>query len=310
MNFEDMPYQPPEWLIDAVGHVSSLGAGYSLEGDMEAKATDWAVENDRVVGEYFTKFLENPAAARQDMESYLGRFAAINREANILNRILPEQFGKIANIATMGYGEMDKDGRQETASVVWHFLTQKNSAKIPYYVGLLREPALMRDLALHWSALNWSASYQHECFMADNDWPAVQEQLKVPGENPLLFSLAAPLKSTPQEVRQSFETEYPELAGHGLDIIAAHMFNAGAHDEILSREMPKHYTRWEAAIDKRLQNYADEYRQPLLERIASTDWRDALLDPRFSFDKLYNKMLTTRFELNADGGLVRQTIRQ
>jgi hypothetical protein len=110
MNYADMPYEAPAWLRAQIVRVAAM-PGYSFEGDMVAKGAEWQMQTDRLVAEYFADYLSDPSATIANLTQFSKRFTPINDNANILTPVVPDQFGALANIASLRYRDCDKTGK-------------------------------------------------------------------------------------------------------------------------------------------------------------------------------------------------------
>lgn len=271
--------------------------GYSLEVEAEVAAEWWAEANDHVVADFLQLYLENPQQAPDQIPEFLKRFGKINNTIDILTSVLPEQFGRLVNIASTNYGNLDRNGRKNVMNGIHAFLRTKSSTYTSH-VNQLRHPILLRDMVYHWDAVNWPYTEAYRHFLEESTpqmlWLAMQDETN----NPLLIALTVPLASTPETVRRAFRSSYPQLSAQALEVITAHLLCLGAHNEILDKTQ-----RWEQSITDGLQEYAAEYRQPILEVITTHNF--AILDEQFSFQSLAEKLNATRFRLDTTGKLLR-----
>ena len=302
---EDMPYEMPEWLR-AVTDATNALPGMEIDA-AEGGGETMMQRTAEISSGYFSLYLEQGAEAALDsFQDYLGRFAEGNRQAGILTPVMAEQFGLLANIASLRYDEADRDQRQAIIAKIEDYLSKRSGGSVSAFTAQLRNPLMLRDLVLHDAATNLpSAPYGYRRFLRDAEWPEVTASIEDPSNNPIVFGIFGLLDSTAPDTRSKLRDVYPELVEQSLNITAARLFCEGAHEEILMDQMPEMYNTWEETIQKVLLDYAEEFRPLILQRLAETDWASLLLDPEFSFDELYQKLATTRFLLTEDGRLER-----
>lgn len=311
MNIEEYPYPIPDWLQ---GHLQAITGLEGFEGnatEVAAFGEHFARGTDLVAAAYFSLFMADPDEAIEQMGTYFSKFKDINNDPHysigLLTRMTPEQFGLIANIASLHYDSADEAERIRILNGLDGFLRTKSSMNLPGFVSTLRNPQLMGDLIFHWSSTYWDSQINSplDHFLRTADVAAVEQQLQHPANNPLLFALAAPLKTTAPAAREYFRNAYPLLAEQGLDVIAAALLCQGAQEDVLHDHDPSfHKLTWESSIDAELKAYSEGYRLPLLERMISGDFK--ILDEEMSFPQLVQKLTNTAFSLDEAGRLVRQ----
>lgn len=309
----EMEPKSPVWLNQGYDTLRQLG--YTPVADSDNPGDQYAQQTEAVGLEYLRLFLTEPGQAVESMGDYLNRFGDINRSAGILSRTTSEQFGMIVNIASLHYTTFGRDKLLVLHRQVDSYLSNRNSASIPGLTAQLRKPELIRDLIAHWSALHWPSSGSYARFLDGNtDWEGVQKHVELPENNPVMFALTIPLASTNFWVRQHFRDTYPELAHQGVDIIAAHIFNRGAHDELLRTSAAPdfaewyraHYKEWEDSMHDQLSHYGADYQPDILEAITEAKWNVLPEEEDLYLPSLTKKIAHTSFSLNEDGRLVRR----
>lgn len=308
----EMNPKPPAWL--GQDYDVLRGLGYTPVTDSNNLGDEYAEHTEAVGFEYLRLFLTEPDQALEGIGNYLNRFGNINRSAGILSRITSEQFGMIANIASLHYTTFDRGRLLVLHRQIREYLSGRHSSSIPGLTAQLRKPELIRDLVAHWSAINWPLTRSYARFLEGNtDWEGVQQQLELRKNNPVMFTLTVPLDSTDPRIRQRFRIMHPELAQQGIDIIAAHLFNSGAHDEILrawglpdtTEWYRAHYRCWEESIYDQLTCYGAEYHFDILRAITEARW-NIFPEADLAFPKLMKKITHTSFSLSEDSKLVRE----
>lgn len=305
-----MSPESPAWLAQSYDFLRRHG--YTPVTDSDNPGDQYAQQTEAVGLEYLRLFLTEPNQAIESIGGYLNRFEDINRSSGILSRTTAEQFGMVINIASLHYTTFDRGRLLVLHRQIDKYLSGKNSANIAGYTAQLRKPELLRDLVAHWSAINWPATGNYVRFLEGNsDWESVQQEIELRENNLVLFALTVPLDSTDPEIRERFRVSYPELSQQGIDIIAAGLYNSGAHDEIL-RSTPgssgwyiAHYKGWEDSIFDRLVYYGTEYHPAILRAISAANW-NLFEEENFTFREIIEKMSHTSFSLSEDGKLVRE----
>lgn len=115
--------------------------------------------------------------------------------------------------------------------------------------------------------------------------------------------------------RQRFRGAYPELTQQGIDIIAAHLYNKGGHDELLRESVTPnsadwykaYYKGWEDSIYEGLEDYGTEYRLDILRAITEARWNIFTEDENLYLTELTKKIAHTSFGLDEDDRLVRSS---
>lgn len=297
----DMHPKSPSWLEQEYEMVRRLGFVIDPTGD---SGDEYARATDEVGLEYLSLRLNDPDQAFQEMPLYFRRFYDTNRAAGILNELTPEQFGLIVNIASLGYASFDEERVYLLHVQIDKYLGGRNSMSVPGLTAQIRTPELMRDMVAHWQSLNWPYIGEYVRFLREtNDWEDVQQQIDANVNNPVLFALTIPQIQVDPLIQGVFEKEYPELHQHGVDIIAARLYNKGAHDEILSGKMSG-YEDWETTIYKSLEGYGERYRPQILRAIAEQRWQ-IFEDTSLIFPELLDKVRDTSFRINEDNRLIR-----
>jgi hypothetical protein len=166
-------------------------------------------------------------------------------------------------------------------------------------------------LVAHWEVINWPFDRDYARFLKGNtDWNAVRDNINLNANNPTIFAITIPEASTDPLVRARFRDTYPDLSQKGIEIIAAGLYNRGAHDEILLEDMPEmayHYKDWETTIYESLAEYGEEYRPKILTAITEEKWH-IFEDTNLTFQEMLDKVLHTSFSLDENGLLVRKTL--
>lgn len=312
----EMDPRSPGWLSQNYHILRQLG--FSPVTSSENSGDQYALATEAVGFEYLRLCLTEPDQALESMGTYLHRFTGINSDAGIISGTTADQFGMIANIASLRYTTFERSRLLALHRHIDTFLSAKNSANIPGYTSKLRKPELLRDLVVHWSAIHWPNTDDYIRFLkGTSDWETVQQHIERTDNNPVLFALSVPLALTDPVIRLRFRDEYPELAQQGIDIIAARLFNRRAHDEILRARgstpelkqwYEEHYKGWEESITASLARYAPEYRQDILRGITAAKWNIFPEIEEISFPKMVDKIAHTGFSLDEDGMLVRKTL--
>ncbi|MBI4098076.1 MAG: hypothetical protein HY426_03475 [Candidatus Levybacteria bacterium] len=308
--------ESPAWLTQ--DHDFLRRNGFVPVTDSDSSGDQYASQTEAVGLEYLRLFLTDPDHALESIGDYFGRFKDINRSVGILSRLTPEQFGMIANIASLHYTTFDRDRLITLHSKLHDYLKGRNSASIPGLTAQIRKPELLRDLVAHWDVINWPSTGGYTRFLKGNtDWENVQQEIELRENNPVLFALTMPLDSTDPVAREHFRASYPELSHQGVDIIAAGLFNKGAHDEILRAEKGPspdtaewyraHYKGWEDSIYESLLRYGAEYHPAILRAITEAGWNVFPEVEGITFQSLMEKITLTSFSLSEDGKLVRET---
>lgn len=309
----EMDPKSPAWLSQSYDVLRGLG--YTPVTDSDNPGDQYAQHTEAVGLEYLRLFLTEPDQALEGVGDYLNRFGDTNRSAGILSRTTSEQFGMIVNIASLHYTTLDRGRLLVVHRQIDKYLSGRNSSSIPGLTAKLRKPELLRDLVAHWSAINWPSTGSYARFLEGNtDWESVRQQIELRENNPVMFALTVPLDSTHPMTRQRFRGAYPELTQQGVDIIAAHLYNKGGHDELLRESATPdfadwyraHYKRWEDSVYDGLENYGAEYRPDILRAIAEGRWNIFREDEDLYLPSLTKKMIHTSFSLNEDGKLVRE----
>jgi len=271
---DDTPYDPPAWLQEHFELIREALPHYDFGKDFPAYQQHIARATAELSAEYFSLYMRSPDEAISQVPDYLERFCDINRdprfEAGVLNPIVPEQFGLIANIATLQYAESPAERRSTTLHIIGDSLVKQNTLQIPYYTAELRNPAFVRDLCAHWdiylpNTRNYASMLQHA------DWPIIESAMANHRTNPLTLALAVPLPTTPPETRARFRQQYEKIADQGVNVLAAALLSRGASDEV-SRDILGHERfpmTWEDSIYRSLDRYAEEYPALILTKIAS-----------------------------------------
>ena len=302
-----MDPKSPAWLSQSYEALRQLG--FTPVADSDTPGDKYAQQTEAIGLDYLKLYLTEPDQALEEIGDYLSRFKDINRSAGILSRVTPDQFGMIANIASLHYTTIDRSRQIALHSKLHDYLKGRNSASIPGLTAQIRKPELLRDLVAHWDVINWPTTGSYARFLKDNiDWEAIQQNIELAENNPVMFALTVPLGSTDQGIRQKFRTAYPELSHQGVDIIAAGLFNQGAHDEILSAKPHNSdgfYKGWEDSIDEALASYGIEYRPEILRAITQAGWNVFPEVEGITFKELMEKITHTTFSLNEEGKLVR-----
>lgn len=309
----EMDPKSPAWLCQSYDVLRGLG--YTSVTDSDNPGDQYAQQTEAVGLEYLRLFLTEPDQALQSIGDYFNRFSDINRSAGILSNLTADQFGMIINIASLHYTTFDRSRLLALHRQIDKYTSNRNSANIPGLTAQLRKPELLRDLVVHWSALYWPRSEDYSRFLEGNtDWENVQQNIELRENNPLLFALTVPLVSTDFWIREHFRNAYPELTQQGIGIIAAHLFNRGAHDELLRTHEPpgsehEEWFRthcWEDSIYDQLPRYRAEYHPDILEAITKARW-NVLPEEDLYLPELTKRIAHTSFKLNKDGKLVRET---
>lgn len=310
----EMEPKSPAWLNQSYDILRGLG--YAPVTDSDNPGNQYAQHTEAVGLEYLRLLLTEPDQALESIGDYFNRFGDINRDAGILSRLTADQFGMIVNIASLHYTTFDRGRFLTLHRQLDKYLSKRNSASISGLTTQLRKPELLRDLVVHWSALHWPSSGSYASFLKGNtDWESVQKHVELPENNPVLFALNVPLASTDFWVRQHFRDTYPGLTQQGVDIIAAHLFNRGAHDELLRTSATPdfaewyraHYKGWEDSIYNQLAHYGAEYQPDILEAITKARWNVLPEEEDLYLPSLTKKMVHTSFGLNEDGKLIRSS---
>lgn len=232
----------------------------------------WSRQVDEVVTEYFTLHMEEGSEAALDkFEEYLDKFRPINRKVGIRTRLYPEQFGMIANTASLRYDQLELSGREKIIGALRSFLYGKHTSKIPFFTAELRQTSLLQDILLgddiFWPKLNATAG------MEDMDRNTLTQQLVDPRNNPILFALRATLYTTPAETRDHLSAERPTLLSQGIGIVAARILGRGLYDEYIHKFTPdRPRPVWVNTLQTYLSKHAAPCRPPILEQIAENDW--------------------------------------
>lgn len=309
-----MEPKSPAWLTD--DYDALRRRGYTPLVDSDNSGDQYAKETDAVGLEYLKLYLDNPDQALESIGDYLKRFGDINESAGILSKTTGEQFGMIVNIASLRYTTFDNDRTLALHRQLNKYLSNRNCANIPGLTAKLRKPELLRDLVAHWSVLHWPSSGSYSRFLQDNtDWENIQKNIDEPENSPVMFALTIPLALTDSLVRQQFRNDYSELSQQGVDIIAAHLYNQGAHNELLresaspsSAEWYKNnYKGWEDSIYSGLDNYGIEYRSSILKSITDAKWNVLPEGEDLYLPSLTKKIAHTSFGLTNDGQLARSS---
>lgn len=307
----EMDPKSPGWFGLAQERLRQLG--YTPVTDTEESGKRYARQTEAIGLDYLRLYLTEPDQAVEGFGNYLERFEDINRSVGILSRVTPSQFGMLANIASLHYVTGSRERQSALHRQLHKYLGGRNSASIPGLTAHVRNPELLRDLVAHWHVLTWPSTGSYGGFLKDNiDWEDIQQNIEASENNPVLFALTVPLGSTDPGVRQKFRTIYPELSQQGIAIIAAGLFNQGAHDEILrdkgTPDSPQwykdEYKGWEDSIYEALEEYGTEVRPEILRAITEARW-NVFPEDGFSFQELIKKITSTSFSLNEEGKLVR-----
>jgi hypothetical protein len=306
---DDLPYDPPAWLQAHFEAISSALPDYDVDSDATEYAQHFARATAELGAAYFDLYTHDPAGAVVRLPEYLARFRGINQDprfqAGILNPIVPEQFGLIANIATLRYGESGPDQQRNTLKAIGGALITHNTLKIPFYTAELRDPSFVRDLCAHWDI--YQPHIRNYTSMAEHaDWPTIQAAMANHRVNPLMLALAVPLPSTPPETRAQFRQEYETVADQAVDVAAAIVLSRGASDEV-SRDIvgPDRFPMsWEESIYHNLDHYAEEYRPLILAKIAAGAGAAAHVT-ELAHPRLIEKLQSADFSFDADGALHR-----
>ncbi len=307
MIYGEMEPKSPAWLTQRYNILRGLG--YTPVADRDNPGTQYAQQTEAVGLDYLALFLTEQDRALASMGNYFGRFGEINRAAGILSSLTAEQFGMIANIASLHYATFDQESLHLCLTQVAKYLNDRNSRSIPGLTAKLRKPQLVRDLVAHRQNVNYPADGPYGRFLQQNaDWETVRQHIELRDNNPVLFAVTIPHARTDAEIRERFREAYPELAAQGIEIIAARLYNQGAHDEILSADpylsTAARYKGWEDSIYDTLEYYGPEYRHDILEAIAAARW-NIFDDEELSFSSLLEKITHTSFTLNENGMLAR-----
>lgn len=306
----EMDPKSPEWL--SRGYETLRKIGFTPVTDSDDPGKSYARQTEAIGLNYLKLYLTEPDQAVGSFGDYLEKFEDINRNAGILSRVTPDQFGMLTNIASLHYTTVDRDRQITLHRQLNEYLSGRNIASIPGLTAQIRKPELLRDLVAHWEVINWPSIGSYKRFLEGNtDWVDIQRNIEDSENNPVLFALAVPLDSTDPTVRQQFRDAHPELSQQGIDIIAAGLFNKGAHDEILSEEpdstgwYKSYYKGWEESIYDALGGYGTEVRPEILRAITETGWNVYPEVEGISFQTLMDKITHTSFSLDEEGKLVR-----
>src|SRR3989344_1508664 len=308
----EMDPKSPAWLTQQ--YEILRGLWYAPTTDSETAGDNYALQTETVGLEYLKLSLTEPDQAVDSIGGYLRCFGDINRSAGVLSPLTTDQFGMIVNMASLHYTTFDRDRLLALHGQIDKYFSNRNSASIPGLTAQLRKPELVRDLVAHWSALHWPRQGSYAGFLVENvNWEAVQNHIELPENNPVLFALTVPLDTTHPMTRQRFRGVFPELAQHGVDIIAAHLYNKGGHDELLRESAnpqladwyKAHYKGWEDSIYDGLEDYGREYHPDILRAITEAKWNIFTEDENLYLPSLTDKMIHTSFRLNEDRKLVR-----
>lgn len=309
----EMDPRSPAWL--SKGYETLKRLGYTPITDSDDPGKRFAQQTEAIGLDYLRLYLTEPDQAVEGFGDYLERFEDINRSVGILSRVTSSQFGMLANIASLHYTTDGRDRQVALHRQLDKYLSGRNSASISGFTAHIHKPELLRDLVAHWAVLTWPSTGSYARFLKDNiDWEDIQRNIEDSENNPVLFALAIPLGLIDPGIRQKFRTAYPELAQQGVDIIAAGIFNRGAHNEILrdkgTPDSPQWYKDtykgWEDSIYEALEKYGIEVRPEILRAITEARW-NIFPEGSFSFKELIGKITSTFFSLNEEGKLVRNT---
>jgi len=300
----EMEPKAPAWLTQGYDMLKAIGATPVTES--EDAGSQYAKQTGEIGLEYLRLFLTEPEQAIESIGGYLKRFGDANKQAGILSRTTPEQFGMITSIASLHYTTSDTEHLGAIHEQIAEYLSSRNSSNIPYLTAEIRTPELVRDLVAHWSTLTWPSTDGYSSFLKDKThWKSVQQHIGLPANNPVMFALAIPRNATDPGIRHQFRESYPDLTQQGIDIIAARLFNRGAHDEMLHDKM-SWYKTWEDSMHDTLGRYGVEYRAPIVRSITEAKW-NLFPGKGFAFPGIVEKMARTSFAVNQEGRLVRNS---
>ena len=182
----EMDPKSPAWLNQSYDILRGLG--YAPVTDSVNSGDQYAQQTEAVGLEYLRLFLIEPEQAIENMGGYLNRFGDINRSAGILSTTTAEQFGMIVNIASLHYTTFDRGRLLLLHRQIDNYLGGRNSRNIPGLTAHLRRPELVRDMVVHWSAVNYPADGSYTRFLKDNaDWENVQQHIELRENNPVIF---------------------------------------------------------------------------------------------------------------------------
>lgn len=304
----------PDWLKKQYQVLRQLGYNPASESD---NPEDQYSKGTEAVGlTYLKEYLTEPGKALSGIGDYLKRFGEVNKSAGILSRVTPDQFGMIINIASLGYNTFDRQRLLILHTESHDYLKGENSADIPAFTAQLRKPELLRDMVAHWSSIYWPNTTSYTTFLTNNTaWDRVKQQVELRENNPILFGLTVPEAPTDPLIRHQFKDEYPELTQQGIDIIAAGLFNRGAHSEVLRENATpqfeqwykERYKNWEDTIREGITRYAPGYRPDILQAITEARWNIFPEVKVLATPKIMDKISRTSFSLDAEGEFVRKT---
>lgn len=303
----DMDPRGPKWYDDDREILKKLGYDIAAPDD---SGNQYAAAIDTVGLEYLKLHLNDPDAALEAIPTYLRRFGTANRNAGILSELTAEQFGLIINIASRQYSTLDEGRMHFLLRQVCGYLNNKNSMNVGGFTAQLRNPELLRDLVAHWEVINWPFDRDYARFLQGNaDWDSIRDNIDLNANNPAIFAITIPEASTDPLIRARFRDTYPDLSQKGIEIIAAGLYNKGAHHEILLEEMPTmahRYKSWETTIYEGLAGYGEEYRHEIVATITEEKWH-IFEDTDLTFQQMLDKVRHTSFSLDENGLLVRGT---
>lgn len=306
----EMDPKSPGWLNR--GYETLRNLGFTPVTDSDDPGKRYARQTEAIGLNYLKLYLTDSDQAIGSFGDYLERFKDINRNAGILSGVTPDQFGMLTNIASLHYTTDDRDRQIALHRQLHKYLSGRSSASIPGLTAHIRKPELLRDLVAHWEVINWPSIGSYKRFLEGNtDWEDIQQNAEDNENNPVMFVLAVLLDSTDPTVRQQFRDAYPELSQQGIDIVAAGLFNKGAHDEILSEKpdstgwYKSYYKGWEESIYDALKGYGIEVRPEILRAITEAGWNVYPEVEGISFKTLMEKITHTTFSLNEERKLVR-----